>query len=625
MRPDEDYAINPRSIRLDASTLCQLRCPSCPTGTGQTAKSLGEGYLSFADFRRIVDENPRISKIELSNWGEPLLNPDLPRIVKYAYRRGVAMHAGNGVNLNTASEDVLEALVKYKLRTMTVSIDGASQKTYPIYRVKGDFDTVIGNIRKINALKTRYRSRYPELRWQYIIFGHNETEIGIARRMAAELDMGFRIKLPWDDLYTESFSPVRDLELVRRESGLGVATRDEYRERYGQEYMLPHCCLAMWASPQINFDGRLLGCPVKFWADYGNVLEDGLLETLNNEKIAYARQMLMGRAPERGDIPCLRCKAYQKMKATGRWLKEGEIRQERPSRRVVVLSQNRILGFETSQRVVDAWRVANRTLRVLRREEEASIGNLTSIIGSRGRSYDPPLDSQVRPLDIPLPQDGEQGWMPHPLFRGSTRGIHDLSCHASVLAPGSCPHPPHAHQEEELLLLLSGQVEIILPDLRDPGEEQTRRLVPGRLVYYPYGFSHTLTTVSDEAANYLMFKWTCLAREKESELGFGEFDLLDPGGGFQTKGGFNIRVVFEGPTGYLGKLQCHTSTLPPGVGYEPHADKHDVCIVVLEGEVETIGQRVRPHGVIYYAPGKPHGMRNPGGESARYVVFEFHR
>jgi hypothetical protein len=49
-----------------------------------------------------------------------------------------------------------------------------------------------------------------------------------------------------------------------------------------------------------------------------------------------------------------------------------------------------------------------------------------------------------------------------------------------------------------------------------------------------------------------------------------------------------------------------------------------VAIVVLEGEVATLGKRVGPHSVIFYRSGEPHGIRNPGESLAKYVVFEFH-
>jgi quercetin dioxygenase-like cupin family protein len=72
------------------------------------------------------------------------------------------------------------------------------------------------------------------------------------------------------------------------------------------------------------------------------------------------------------------------------------------------------------------------------------------------------------------------------------------------------------------------------------------------------------------------------------------------------------------------KLQAHVTVLEPGEGYDPHVDSYDVAVVVLEGEVETIGGRAAAYDVIFHRAGEPHGMRNVGTEAARYVVFEFH-
>jgi hypothetical protein len=64
--------------------------------------------------------------------------------------------------------------------------------------------------------------------------------------------------------------------------------------------------------------------------------------------------------------------------------------------------------------------------------------------------------------------------------------------------------------------------------------------------------------------------------------------------------------------------------LPAGKGYEAHIDPYDVAIILLEGEVETLGTRVSPTGVIFYGAGETHGMWNPGHTIAKYLVFEFH-
>jgi mannose-6-phosphate isomerase-like protein (cupin superfamily) len=236
----------------------------------------------------------------------------------------------------------------------------------------------------------------------------------------------------------------------------------------------------------------------------------------------------------------------------------------------------------------------------------------------------PRLTNRICPLQIPLPFSDDEPWKPHFLFAGSTATIRRLTCHASVLAQHRSPHPPHAHDEEEVLLVLDGAVDVLLPNEQLAKAEQQQRLRPGHLVYYPAHFRHTLQTVSEHPANYLMFKWHTDRVRERSPLAFDQFDLFDPGASAEIENGFRASVLFEGATAYLEKLHCHVSTLTPGAGYDPHVDAHDVAIVVWEGEVETLGQRLRPHGVIFHPAGEPHGMRNPGTTTATYAVFEFH-
>ena len=236
----------------------------------------------------------------------------------------------------------------------------------------------------------------------------------------------------------------------------------------------------------------------------------------------------------------------------------------------------------------------------------------------RAGSARPELSSQIRELQIPLPEDHDEPWKPTPLFGGTTADI-DLSCHVSMLRHGHSPHPPHAHEDEEILVVLRGEVEVELPQLRGG----VRRLRAGELVHYPAGFAHTLKTLSSEPANYLMFKWTGSPISGSArKLGFEQHDLdayLE-----EQASGFVPRVVFEGPTSYLRKLQVHATTLGAGAGYEPHIDAHDVAIVVLEGEVETLGQRVGAYDAVFYRAGEAHGMRNPTDRVAKYLVVEFH-
>ena len=318
---------NPRKVAIEASTACQLKCLTCPTSRGMIRDHLGTGFLSPENLNEFLIKHPLITHIELSNWGEAFLNPRLLEIFRILYENNVTITLLNGVNLNSASDEVLEALVNYKVRTMTCSIDGASQETYSIYRVNGNFGKIIENIRKINLYKEKYRSEYPRLKWQFVAFGHNEHEIGKARDMAAELNMSFKMKLSWEDVFYENFSPVKDKVLIRFLSPSGTADRKEYEEKFGKHYV-NSCCLQMWLRPRINFDGRVLGCCINFWEDFGNAFDQGLEACLKSEKMQATRDLLMGQVSARTDIPCFRCKVYESRVRLRRFVTAEELFQE---------------------------------------------------------------------------------------------------------------------------------------------------------------------------------------------------------------------------------------------------------------------------------------------------------
>jgi MoaA/NifB/PqqE/SkfB family radical SAM enzyme len=310
------HRVAPDKIRLEASGTCQLQCPSCPTASGAIRPVIRNGFLRAESFRTLLAHNPSLREVELSNYGEVLLNPELAPVLALAHAHGVALTAHNGVNLNHARDEVLEALVRWRMQRMTVSIDGTTQAVYAHYRVGGDLARVLDNIRRINAFKQQYASEFPKLTMQFIVFGHNEHQIDEARALAESLDMTFFPKLSWDP----HFSPIRNPEAVRR--AVGAASRDEYREqRNGEEYLIESCHM-LWDQPQVNWDGKILGCCRNHWGDFGHAAFDQpLADALNDDKLVVAREMLLGQTPPRSDVPCAHCDVYHRMQQAQRWLR----------------------------------------------------------------------------------------------------------------------------------------------------------------------------------------------------------------------------------------------------------------------------------------------------------------
>jgi len=252
------------------------------------------------------------------------LNPNLPKILGYAHAGDIMTTVNNGANLNDATDEALEALVKFETAVLRCSIDGVTQETYGAYRVDGNLKNVLANIQKINAYKEKYRSLKPHLIFQFIVFGHNEHEM----EQAAVLARVLKMKITFRHNRVPDCMPVKDRTRVRNR--LGSADRYEYLEKSGKDYVRGSCH-ALWKSPQINWDGKLLGCANNCWVAFSeNVFEGDLASNLNSEKIRYARQMLMGKKPLREDMPCLYCKRYEALKRYDNWITAEEIDNWRP-------------------------------------------------------------------------------------------------------------------------------------------------------------------------------------------------------------------------------------------------------------------------------------------------------
>lgn len=230
------------------------------------------------------------------------------------------------------------------------------------------------------------------------------------------------------------------------------------------------------------------------------------------------------------------------------------------------------------------------------------------------------MKNVLKNINIPLEGNPEKGWKAHPVFSGATNNLPRFSCHISVLNQDKIPHPPHMHMEEEILLVLHGEVELILPKL---DKEKNLVLRTGQFIYYPANYPHTIKTVSNDPANYLMLKWQSGLKNKEN-LTHCVFDGNENVFEGVLLEGMSTQLLFEGKTRYLHKLHCHLTKLKPNAGYDPHVDDHDVVILVTEGSVKVEDKIIEKNGVIIHPGGVEHGIINSGDGDAKYIVFEFH-
>ena len=230
----------------------------------------------------------------------------------------------------------------------------------------------------------------------------------------------------------------------------------------------------------------------------------------------------------------------------------------------------------------------------------------------------------VREL-VRLDEDPDTGWAIYSEFEGDTPCLDYLEVHTSVLSAGAVPHPLHDHAPEEIIVILTGRVAIVTAGA-DSEATRERRLGPGSLVYHRAHQVHTIRSLGPGPASYCIFKWRNVAIRGREAAAASSIHAFGPAGvgAAGEDAGVTYQSILDLETEYLDRLHGHFTTLEPGSGYAPHADAYDVGIVVVEGQVETLGRRVGPGGVIFYPAGELHGMANPGDEPAAYLVVELH-
>ncbi len=296
----------PKRVRLDICTACQLKCKDCYMRKSNYG-TVGKGYTTAEQFKEFLKRNPFIQEIEISNSGEIFLNPDFEKILEIAYNNKIKLTANNGVNLNSIKETAIEKIVKFQLYSLNISLDGASDEVYKTYRINGKFNKVIANIELINKYKEIYHSNYPLLNWQYIVMDTTQdiNEIKRAKKLAKQLNMSISFKKTWN----ESFIPINS-DLLEKETKLSFSKETPFSFNW-----IP--CLELWNSPQINWDGRLLGCCCVYLNDFKcNVFNVGLEKALKSKEVRYAKRLLTGKCMQDNtiDIPCNDCPYYLKMK-----------------------------------------------------------------------------------------------------------------------------------------------------------------------------------------------------------------------------------------------------------------------------------------------------------------------
>ena len=600
----------PFMLQIEPTNACNLECPLCPVGRKELGRKTE--HMSLDVYKSIIDDMERnLLLLVLWDWGEPFMHPRLPDMIEYASRRDIrTVTSTNAHFLN--NDAYAEKVLSSGLSTLIVAIDSLNDESYSVYRRKGNLERAIAGLQNVIRIKKNLSSGTC-IALRMVIMKQNEHEVASLRKLAKEIDADrFVIKT----LNPSCGSTNMDDNLLPKNPRY---RRFEYDRDTGQRIRIDMKCRRVWEMANILSNGDVVPCCFDYNSTMklDNVKEKPFSEIWNSPAYRELRKKIYN---EKDSIEkCRDCWISFKLSEKGLFLESYDLTEGALCRLKSRLKRH----FEETP----VWKILRTGKNSLRKLNRIVRNRVFPNLKARFCIKTPGLlSSQIRTLKLPLEEDKSSGWKAYDIFKGPTRHLKNFSCHVSVLSPEKTPHQPHEHVEEELLIMLSGEAELIIIDTKQGQTEKRHRVRPGSFAYYPAWQRHTIHNPGRQSATYLMFKWDSKQVESNDTLKTSVIQFLQKQHDSARPGvkGIDTTRVLEGATQYLRKLHSHLTTLQPGCGYPPHEDPYDVAILVLSGSLETLGQLIYPNSVVFYASGDAHGMKNVGTSPALYLVFEFH-
>lgn len=295
----------PHILHVGVTTLCNLQCPACPTGTEALGRP-GE-HLDVEVYKRTLGELRDVLMLMLFwDWGEPLMHPRLPEMIAAASAAGIMTVISTNATVAN-SEHHIEKLVAAQPSVVIVCADGADQQTYEKYRVGGKLEKVLDTARRIDAARERLKLPYPLIEFRSLATRENEHQmpqlLQLAQDCGADL---FSVKSlrPYD--YRGSSV---DAQLVPLNTDL---SRYSYREHPDSTARLdnvrqgPLTCAKPHYSPTLNSNGSLVFCSYAGHEieHFGDVSKRGFKKVWQDKR---SREIRMHFDRARGTPSCTSC------------------------------------------------------------------------------------------------------------------------------------------------------------------------------------------------------------------------------------------------------------------------------------------------------------------------------
>lgn len=277
----------PLTVMMEPTNTCNLKCPLCPVPCLKRKK----GFMKLNEFKKIIDEvGDYMIHLRMWNWGEPLLNKDLDKMIKYAKKKDIFVNTST--NSYFLDKTWAKKLVDSGLDELILSLDGASEKTYNQYRKGGSFKKAIAAIKLLLAERKKRGKNTPKINLQFIIMKHNEHEVEKVKKLAKELGVDNLVlkSVGIMDVFDKTDDVKKYLPSIRKYSRYDLKKGKlihKARER--------NMCDLMYEESVVNWDGSITACchALEGIPNFGNAFKESFKNIWNSKKYrAFRKQIL---------------------------------------------------------------------------------------------------------------------------------------------------------------------------------------------------------------------------------------------------------------------------------------------------------------------------------------------
>lgn len=306
VRPTKVFS-RPITIVIDPGNVCNLSCALCITGQKKSLRPAK--LLSLSKFKKILKQFSRWAiQLDLYNWGEPLLNKDIFKMISLAKKKGLFVVTSSNLLLLTSV--TAKKIINSGLDRLIVSLHGASPQTTQIYMKGGDFNKAIANIKLLTDLKKKMKSKTPEIIWRYVVSSHNELEIEKAKKLAHDLGVCLELLPLKLDI---GLDPQQIKDNFRQHAGWLPKAKPFrlYNLKNGKPINRNLDCFWPWEIVNINPDGGIQPCCAysnpQF--DFGNIFMVPFAKIWNGKQYQLARKAIKEKIKTDKSTICGQCVA----------------------------------------------------------------------------------------------------------------------------------------------------------------------------------------------------------------------------------------------------------------------------------------------------------------------------